>query len=83
MTKPEMSLAEARQQVRRIVDQLEAVRWQLRGLSLSLPKPPVEVSEMDLLGEPDALRDLRATLECVLADSIRPAIDDLQAVSLE
>lgn len=82
MTGPEMSLVEARSQVRRVVDQLEAVRLQLMGLSLSLPKPPAEGPEDDSAGESEALRDFRATLECVLVDDIRPAIEDLQAVTL-
>jgi hypothetical protein len=80
MAEPELDLAEARRQVRRIIDQLEAVRWQLLGLKLSLPRSPTEESQEDLSAEPGAMKDLRATLECVLADDIRPALQDLQVL---
>ena len=60
--------AEAQPQVARAADQLESVRWQLLGIALSLPESPA--------GE----ADLRRVLECVLADRIQPALEDLRTV---
>lgn len=68
----EVTLAEAGQQVARVVDHLETVRWQLLGIALSL---------RESLDEPaDAEADFRGVLECVLADRIQPALGDLRTL---
>jgi hypothetical protein len=68
VTGPKMTRAEAEPQVARAADQLESVRWQLLGIALSLPESPA--------GE----ADLRRVLECVLADRVLPALEDLRTV---
>jgi hypothetical protein len=79
MTGLGMSLAEAREHVRRILDQQEAVRLQLVGLQLSLPEPPAERVRLEDVGdEMDAVTDLRTTIACILEDYIRPVLQDLQ-----
>lgn len=79
MTKPEEPrLAKAREQVRRILDQLEAVRWQLLGIKLSLPEPVAEhVRLLDVADAMDATTEMRTVIHCVLEDCIRPAVEDL------
>lgn len=72
MTGPKVSRAEAEQQVARVTDHLESVRWQLLGIALSLPESPA--------GEADAEAELRRVIECVLADRIQPALEDLRTV---
>ncbi len=67
MTAPKVTRAEAEPQVARAAEQLETVRWQLLGIVLSLPESPA--------GE----ADLRRVLECVLADRILPALEDLRS----
>ena len=59
--------AEAEPQVARAVDHLETVRWQLLGIALSLPESGAEEA------------DLRRVIECVLADRIQPALEDLRS----
>ena len=81
MTGPKGTLAEGRQRLGKILDQLEAVRWQLIDLKLNLPEPPKEQGRLEDMGdEVDAITELRTTIECVLEDSIRPALQDLQDV---
>lgn len=64
--------AEAEQQVTRLVDALEAARWQLLGIALCLPEEEGDETG----GEAEA----RRVLECVLADRILPALEDLRSV---
>lgn len=52
--------------VRAAVEELEEVQAELQEVAASLPAPDEEVS-------------LRSVIECVLADSVRPAIRDLRA----
>ena len=76
-----MTLAEGREQVARVIEQLEAVRSQILGITLNLPEPPAERFRlMDVEEGADPVNDLRATLSCVLEDSIRPALQDLRDV---
>lgn len=67
MTPPKVTHAEAEQQVARVADLLESVRWQLLGIAISLPEEETEA-------------ELRHVLECVLADRILPALGDLRSV---
>jgi hypothetical protein len=76
-----MSLAEAREHVRRILDQLEAVRCHLLGIQLSLPEPTAErVRLADVADELDAVTELRTTIACILDDDLRPALADLRGL---
>jgi hypothetical protein len=76
---PQGTLAEARRHLHKVLDQLEAVRWQLLGIRQSLPEPTAErVRIADVSDEPDAVTELRTTIDCVLEDDLRPALQDLQ-----
>lgn len=76
-----MTLAEGRKQVERVLEQLEGVRGQLLGIVHGLPEPPAERFRLlDVDEETDPVTELRATLSCVLEDSIRPALQDLRDV---
>ena len=69
---------EAKEQLREIIAELEAIRFRLLGIQASLSAspaerfPPLEGDELD----PEA--EIRAVIGCVLDDSIRPAIRDLR-----
>jgi hypothetical protein len=63
----------AQEEIRDVVRDLEALRFRLVGVRASLPAPESEEE-----GEGDAAVDLRAVLDCVLADSIGPALQDLR-----
>ena len=75
---PEIVLAEGRQHVRRVLEQLEAIRWQLIGITLTLPEPFAGEVQQDISEELDAVSELRTTLECVVEDGIGKAIKDLK-----
>jgi hypothetical protein len=76
-----LTLAKARKQLRHAIGQLDALRWTLTGIELSLPEPLAEqVRLAEMSDEMDAVTELRTVLHCVLEDSIRPAVQDLQEV---
>ena len=69
----------AREEIRDVVRDLEALRFRLLGVRASLPDPAEEEEDE----ERDAAVDLRAVLDCVLADSIGPALRDLRRLADE
>lgn len=77
MTDTQRTLAEGKRHVRRVLEQMEAARWQLIGIKLSLPEPPEKALE-DVSDDWDAVTELRAIIECVLDDALRPAFEDLR-----
>jgi hypothetical protein len=73
--------AAAQAELRRIVDRLTEIRSKLRQLVESLPGDPD--AEPDPLGEDemDVTTEVRSIIECVLNDSIQPAIRDLRVAA--
>jgi hypothetical protein len=71
---------DAEEELRQVARELRAVHYRLLGIAASLP-PPAESAkgEMGPEEETDGAEGLRAVVECVLADRIRPAIADLVA----
>jgi hypothetical protein len=63
--------ADTRSRLRAAVEGLEKVQTELREITASLP---------EAAGEPDGEVSLRSVIECVLVDSLQPAIRDLRAV---
>ena len=62
---------DVRKEVRGVVRDLEALRFRLLGVRASLPAPRATREE-------DAVVDVGSVLECVLEDSLRPALRDLR-----
>lgn len=62
---------DVREEIRDVVRDLEALRFRLLGVRASLPVPRAAREE-------DAVVDVRSLLECVLEDSLRPALRDLR-----
>lgn len=77
MTDTQKALAEGKRHLRRVLDQMESIRWQLTGIKLSLPEPPERALD-DVSDEWDAVTELRTIIECVLDDDLRPAFEDLR-----
>ena len=77
MTDTQKTLAEGKRHLRRVLDQMESIRWQLTGIKLSLPEPPERALD-DVSDEWDAVTELRTIIECVLDDDLRPAFEDLR-----
>lgn len=61
----------AQEEIHDLIRSLEALRFRLVGLRASLPAPPDKE-------ETDGATDLRTVIDCVLADSLGPAIRDLR-----
>ena len=79
MTDVQKTLAEGKRQVRRVLDQMEVIWWQMMGIKLSLPEPP-EGALDDVSDDWDGVTELRTVIECVLNDDLRPALEDLRKV---
>jgi hypothetical protein len=69
--------AAARVEIRNVVEELERIQTVLRRVAESLP---VSAAEADRSREGEVT--LRSLLECVLADSLRPAVGDLRSLLL-
>jgi hypothetical protein len=72
------TVAGARERLRSAVGDLKDVEETLEGIAADLPVSPGEMESQEVLDEP---AELRAVIECVLTDSLRPAIRDLQAAA--
>jgi hypothetical protein len=68
---------EAQAQLREVVQELRSIHYRLLGLIASLPAP--RITEDSEAADPGSW--MRATLECVLVDRIRPAIQDLRTAA--
>lgn len=73
--------AAAQAELEGILKELDAIRTRLEALHARLPVPPQETAM--LLGEEemDVSTEVRSVIECVLNDSLRPAIRDLAAAA--
>ena len=75
MTGHHLTEAEAGAQLRDIGPELESIRLRLLGIHEGLPAPEAGEEE-----EEDRVT-LRSVIECVLNDSLEPAIHDLRAAT--
>jgi hypothetical protein len=75
--------AAAQKQLRAIARDLIAIRYRLLGVVASLSDRPAEepAEGDDDDKRADRVTEVRSVAECVLADNIRPAIDDLLAAA--
>ncbi|HEV2851315.1 MAG TPA: hypothetical protein VHC97_00770 [Thermoanaerobaculia bacterium] len=73
--------AKAEADLHKVIDELESVRLRLEFIREYLPVPPDEA--LMLVGEADMdeATEIRSVVECVLNDSLYPAIRDLQVVA--
>ena len=67
-----------REELRRLARDLESIRFRLWGIAAKLPGSEGGEAEV-ALDEPS----MRSVIECVVADSITPAIEDLGRASGE
>ncbi len=81
MTAPKLTLPEGKKHLARVLAHFEEGRWQLLGILLSLPEAPARVGDEDVAEEWGGVTEMRAVIECVLEDYIRPALQDLQDVA--
>ena len=75
------SVAAAKDEVQRVIGDLEAIRERLVRVAERLPAGSPENDPEEDLEEADEVTELRSVIQCALQDSLRPLIDDLQAVA--
>jgi hypothetical protein len=73
--------AAAQAELRRLVEDLDAVRSRLVEIHARLPVPPEETAMLVGEKEMDISTEVRSVIECVLNDSLDPAIRDLAAAA--
>ena len=71
----------AREQLREIVRELEAIRARLLGVQASLPVSTAEQSRLLEEDQMDSVTEIHSVIGCVLQDWIGPAIRDLQTAA--
>ena len=73
--------AAAQAELSQIVVELDAIRDRLAEIHDRLPVPPEETAMLVGEEEMDVATEVRSVIECVLNDSLRPAIRDLAAAA--
>jgi hypothetical protein len=71
----------AQAELRQMVEELDSIRSRLSDLHDRLPVSPQETAMLIGEAEMDFATEVRSVIECVLADSLGPAIRDLAAVA--
>jgi plasmid stability protein len=71
----------ARKQIGRVIETLQAIRYQLIGIQASIPPTRQETSPEDLGSDPDAPTEIRSILANAVQDSLDPLIRDLDAAA--
>lgn len=71
----------AQAELRQMVEELEAIRSRLSDLHARLPVSPEETAMLVGEAEMDFATEVRSVIECVLTDSLGPAIRDLAAAA--
>jgi uncharacterized protein (UPF0335 family) len=72
----------AQDELQEIVDKLEDIERRLRAIHQRLPVPVDAETARDAEDGKDVATEIRSVIECVLADSLGPAVRDLRAASL-
>jgi hypothetical protein len=73
--------AAAQTGLRQIVEELDAARARLEEIHARLPVPAEEAAMLAGEAEMDFATEVRSVIECILNDSLGPAIRDLAAVA--
>jgi len=73
--------AAAQAALQQIVQELDNIRGRLTEIHERLPVPSEEAAMLEGQEEMDIATEIRSVIECVLSDSLRPAIRDLAAAA--
>ena len=73
--------AAAQAELQTIVEELDAIRSRLEVIHDELPVPPEEMAMLVGEQEMDVATEMRSVIECVLNDSLQPALRDLAAAA--
>ena len=80
MSEERPDLTGAQDELQVLVEQLKDIQKSLRSLRGRLPAPSVDLEAESEQG--DVAQELASVIDCVLTDSMGPAIRDLEAASL-
>jgi hypothetical protein len=81
MSEGHPELEAVRDNLRDLAEALKGIEKRARALSGSLPVPSAGEKEGESEEENDVATEIRAVIDCVLTDSLGPAIRDLQAAA--
>jgi hypothetical protein len=73
--------AVAQEKLREIVDELKGIERRLREIHRSLPAPADAETAPEVEDDKDVSTEIRSVIECVLTDSLGPAVRDLETAS--
>ena len=76
-----VDLAAIQEELREVLPDLKGIERRLRAIHGRLPAPSDAEMEQEAEDEEDVSTEIRSVIECVLADSLGPAIRDLEAAS--
>jgi NifB/MoaA-like Fe-S oxidoreductase len=74
-------LAAIQEELREILPDLKGIDRRLRAIHGRLPGPSDAEMEQEAEDEEDVATEIRSVIECVLTDSLGPAIRDLETAS--
>jgi hypothetical protein len=76
-----VDLAAIQEELREVLPDLKGIDRRLRAIHGRLPGPSDAEMESEAEDEADVSTEIRSVIECVLTDSLGPAIRDLETVS--
>ncbi len=74
-------LAAIQEELREVLPDLKGIERRLKAIHGRLPGPSNTEREQEAEDEEDVSTEIRSVIECVLTDSLGPAIRDLETVS--
>ncbi len=74
-------LAAIQEELREVLPYLKDIERRLKAIHRRLPAPSDAEMEREADDEEDVSTEIRSVIECVLTDSLGPAIRDLETVS--
>jgi len=71
----------AQGQIREVVRELKLLKLRLLGVVSGLPPSPAEASPLADVEQTDLRIEIRSVVECVVNDSLAPAVRDLEEIT--
>lgn len=76
-----ITIHDATAELHDLIRELEGLQGRLHGLRDNLPPAAIEAGPDDVNADPDVATEMGRVIDCVLQDSIGPAIRDLLAAT--
>jgi len=75
-----VDLAAIQEELREVLPDLKGIERRLKAIHRRLPGPSDAEMEQEAEGEEDVPTEIRSVIECVLTDSLGPAIRDIETL---